>query len=300
MSRHSPLPWRRRLLRGLARLPCPEHPAVAAPPRNPLNPLSDLARIGGVLAQAASGPKTRHAAMNILIAEDHPEWGQIILNHVQQLGHQATLCTSCQEALTLLNTQTPQIFLTDAMLTDGDMSVEIPRIRQRLPHLGIIVLTAKTRYEEQIRGLTEGADYYLIKPIKLPTLTATLATLSRRLAALERSAPPDQVQWVFDRPTGELTRRPGNEGVRFTDRESIVFSLLLQSPAFPVSHLALFQALGIPEYEFDPHRIDTLIYRVRKKLGQIADSPFNIKNIYSEGFLLAVAPNSNVQFSTEQ
>lgn len=238
--------------------------------------------------------------MNILIAEDHPEWGQIILNHVQQLGHEAVLCTSCQQALSLLHTQTPHIFLTDAMLTDGDMSVEIPRIRQRLPHLGIIVLTAKTRFEEQIRGLTEGADYYLIKPIKLPTLTATLATLSRRLAALERNAPAGDVRWVFDRPTGELMRRPGDERIRFTDRESIVFSLLLQSPSFPVSHMSLFQALGIPEYEFDPHRIDTLIYRVRKKLGQIAEAPFNIKNIYSEGFLLAVTPGTNVQFSTEQ
>lgn len=237
--------------------------------------------------------------MRILIAEDHPEWGHILQNHVAQLAYTSTLCTSCEETLAALNDTGAHILLTDALLSDGDIRGEIPGIRQRLPGLGIIVLTARTHFDDQIRALTDGADYYLIKPIKLPTLTATLTALSRRLAAQGRQASTTAAAgWVFDRAAGLLLRPSDGASIRLTDREGTVFSLLLQNPTFPVRHQALCQALGIPDYAFDPHRIDTLMYRVRKKLVQIPDSPFAIRNVYAEGFLLTTG-GACVQFSSE-
>lgn len=236
--------------------------------------------------------------MRILIAEDHPEWGHILQTHVAQLAYASTLCTSCEDTLAALNDTAPDILLADALLSDGDIRGEIPGIRQRLPGLGIIVLTARTHFDDQIRTLTDGADYYLIKPIKLPTLTATLTALSRRLALQARHAEAGASGWVFDRPAGLLLRPADGASVKLTDRESTVFSLLLQNPTFPVRHQALCKALGIPDYAFDPHRIDTLIYRVRKKLVQVEESPFAIRNVYGEGFLLNTA-GVRVRFSNE-
>ncbi|OZI42231.1 transcriptional regulator [Bordetella genomosp. 5] len=237
--------------------------------------------------------------MRILIAEDHPEWGHILQTHVAQLAYSSTLCTSCEETLTALNETGPQILLTDALLSDGDIRDEIPGIRQRLPGLGIIVLTARTHFDDQIRALTDGADYYLIKPIKLPILTATLTALARRLAAQARHACAKAAPgWVFDRAASLLLRPSDGASIKLTDREGTVFSLLLQNPTFPVRHQALCHALGIPDYAFDPHRIDSLMYRVRKKLLQVADSPFSIRNVYAEGFLLSTG-GASVQFSSE-
>lgn len=49
------------------------------------------------------------------------------------------------------------------------------------------------------------------------------------------------------------------------------------------------QILGYPEVIYDQHRIDALLYRVRKKLATLRDAPMHIRNIYSEGSLLVMS-----------
>jgi len=61
---------------------------------------------------------------------------------------------------------------------------------------------------------------------------------------------------------------------------------LLQSPNYPVSHGQLFDLLRSGGEEYDAHRIDALIYRVRQKLRSLPESPMQIRNIYGEGFLM--------------
>ena len=74
--------------------------------------------------------------------------------------------------------------------------------------------------------------------------------------------------------------------LQFTDKESTALAALLQSPNYPVSHAQLFDLLRSGGEEYDAHRIDALIYRVRQKLRSLEEAPMQIRNIYGEGFLM--------------
>lgn len=239
--------------------------------------------------------------MKILIAEDHPAWAQIVDSHVNRLGFETMVCASCSDVMRLLESYRPDILLTDALLLDGDMMVYVPRIRQRLPQLGIVVMTARTHHEKQIRGLIDGADHYLVKPMKLDMLTGVLTSLSRRIpSGPETHAPHDQV-WHFDAFSGLLAKQgDSRHALRFTGRESSALTYLLQNRTFPVSHASLLRALGFGAVDFDQHRIDTLVYRLRKKLEGLEEQPFVIKNVYSEGFLLRVAEGVSLTWSGQR
>lgn len=226
--------------------------------------------------------------MDTLIVEDQADWGSILLSHVRTLGHSAELCSTKAEALTAIRNTSPSILLTDAALPDGNMLDEISNIRRRLPGMGIIVLTAKVRVQSHLQGLSEGADYYLTKPISLPMLSATFTALERRLATvrttLTQNRDLENNIWRFYTTHGIL--RSAHDEIGFTEKESVVFSALANSPKFPISHSRLSGILGYPPITYDQHRIDALVYRVRKKLALIPGEPIRIRNIYAEGFLL--------------
>ncbi|MEJ2804185.1 response regulator transcription factor [Comamonadaceae bacterium PP-2] len=237
--------------------------------------------------------------MKVLIVEDQSDWCEILSAHVSSLSYTVQCCTSRAQTLDILARQPPDILLADARLADGDLLMDISSIRQRLPSLGIVVLTGRTLLEDQARGMGDGADYYLIKPIKLPTLTATLAALSRRMSTsahrISQEHRETPLHWTFQGHAGRLTG-PQGQTLNFTARESIVFGALLQSLRFPVTHTQLMQALGeSPRLVDTSHRIDTLVYRVRQKLRQLQGEPFFIKNVYSEGFVLVTGTQPPVE-----
>jgi hypothetical protein len=74
---------------------------------------------------------------------------------------------------------------------------------------------------------------------------------------------PQSEKWAFNRRSGRLSSN-GSVALQFTDKESIALAALLQSPNYPVSHTQLFDLLRSGGEEYDAHRIDALIYRVRR------------------------------------
>ncbi|ODA20391.1 transcriptional regulator, partial [Achromobacter xylosoxidans] len=175
-----------------------------------------------------------------------------------------------------------------ASLPDGDMLGHIAALRRALPAMGIIVLTGSVRMHAQLQGMSDGADYYLIKPVQLPVLAVTLTALERRLlTGAQAQAQADKPRWTLDVASRELRSTEGDQ-VALTAKESIVLASLIQSPKFPVSHKRMSQLLGYPEVIYDQHRVNALLYRVRKKLSAIRGTPMLIRNIYSEGSLLVL------------
>lgn len=224
--------------------------------------------------------------MRILIVEDPPEWAETVSRHVAGLGHDVHTCGTLHDALDRIRREPPQILVSGAPLPDGDMLAHIAALHRAFPTMGIIVLTANVRITTQLQGMSDGADHYLIKPVQLPLLAVTLSALERRLATAS-PAPPQPGDWTLDVESRQLRSAQG-EQVSLTAKESIVMASLIQSPKFPISHKRLSQILGYPEVIYDKHRIDALLYRVRKKLATIHGTPMQIRNIYSEGSLLVL------------
>lgn len=222
--------------------------------------------------------------MNILVIEDHLDWRDMMIEHLSGHGLSVRAGGTLREMKDALQEQMPNILILDPTLPDGNALPELADLRQRFPAMGIVVVTGRIQLQDRVRSLGNGADYYLTKPLKLPELSATLTALSRRLRTGHGTAAPVKASWKFDRKTGNLT---GPEGITltFTDRESRIFSALLESPHFPISNTRLLQTLGVLSDRLDTHRVDALVYRIRQKLRALPGVPIGIRNIYSEGYI---------------
>lgn len=223
--------------------------------------------------------------MRVLIVESEIDWRNMLAGHVGALGYEASSCSALTEALDILKGRQPDILIADAGLPDGNLLPELASIRQHFPSMGIVVLTATTRIEDRVRSMSDGADYHLVKPVKLEEVSATLTALARRMKTASHESTPQSEKWGFNRKSGRLSSN-GSVALQFTDKESTALAALLQSPNYPVSHSQLFDLLKSGAEEYDAHRIDALIYRVRQKLRSLEDAPMQIRNIYGEGFLM--------------
>jgi DNA-binding response OmpR family regulator len=115
--------------------------------------------------------------MKVLIVESDLDWrntlsacGGIGLRNLGLLG--------TGPGKDILKSRQPDILLSDIGLPDGSLLPELASLRQNFPSMGIIILTAATRSEERVRCMSDGADYYLVKPVKLEEVSATLTALA--------------------------------------------------------------------------------------------------------------------------
>lgn len=157
-------------------------------------------------------------------------------------------------------------------------------LRQKFPLLGIVVIADNGSEAAHENALHDGADYFLHKPVRDSVLLATIRSFIRRLHIRHAptSGPPEA--WSLYRRQGTLVS-PHNERLALSDKECAILTTLFLSPHFPVSSEQLLHALNITAEIFDPHRIDTIIYRIRKKLAQLVHTRFEIRNIYGRGFM---------------
>lgn len=172
----------------------------------------------------------------------------------------------------------------DGRPVNGSGLSGIVSLRQRFPLLGIVALTDHGDEHGHVRALQDGADHFLPRPVNLSLLQATVKALYRRLH-IRMEPPREQLQvWRFNRRTQVLS---GPDGLRlgFSDRESAILTTLFLSPHAPVSTEQLLHSLNMTADIFDPHRVDMIIYRIRKKLRQKKNVAFEIRNVYGQGYL---------------
>lgn len=177
--------------------------------------------------------------------------------------------------------------LCDLLVLDLGLPVEdgltiARRLRQKQPSLGIVMLTARGILHDRLSGLEQGADAYLVKPVDMRELVATLRSVQRRLAVV---APPSEA-WSLN-PNTLSIGSPSGEIVAVTATEMDLLKCLATAAPSPASREALAAAMGHPEFDFDYRRLEVAFSRLRKKLeGALAEeSP--IRAARGRGYVFA-------------
>ena len=120
---------------------------------------------------------------NILIVEDDEDISQYLVHELSANFHISS-CHNGKEAMEQLMRQQPDIIISDIMMPEMDGITLCKKIKQHinLNHIPVILLTAKTRAEDNIEGLNVGADAYITKPFNIEILRKTIENLisSRR------------------------------------------------------------------------------------------------------------------------
>src|SRR5262245_53518058 len=126
---------------------------------------------------------------NILIVEDEEALTLLLRYNLEAEGYKVETVTRGDDADVLFKERTPDLVILDWMLP-GLSGIELCRRLRGRPEtklLPIIMLTARGEESERVRGLSTGADDYVVKPFSVPELSARVRALLRR-AAPERLA----------------------------------------------------------------------------------------------------------------
>lgn len=191
-----------------------------------------------------------------------------------QLGHLGFCVEACADAAQLYRQMAVRQFaavVLDIGL-DGEDGLSVCRyLRDHDNGLGIVFVTARGLRDDRLQGLDMGADAYLVKPVDIDELALILRRLAERRgnAGFSRGPAADSLllagQWEVDAATGFLVV-PGGGRVRLTLNELKLVSVLFRRRGDICSHGELGQALGQLPEEYDKHRIEVVLSRLRDKV----------------------------------
>ena len=141
-------------------------------------------------------PKTHSKSKyRVLIVEDNDEIRRYIC---QELGRDFHMqeCRNGKEAFTYILKKTPDLIISDIMMPEMDGMTLCSKVKQNINtnHIPVILLTAKSREEDNLEGLSIGADAYITKPFSIEILRQSTFNLIKSRERLRNNFQGSQTQ----------------------------------------------------------------------------------------------------------
>jgi two-component system, OmpR family, phosphate regulon response regulator PhoB len=222
---------------------------------------------------------------NILIVEDEEALTLLLRYNLETQGYEVETIARGDEADTRLREGTPDLVILDWMLP-GLSGIELCRrlrARPQTRQLPIIMLTARGEESERVRGLSTGADDYIVKPFSVPELLA-------RVNALLRRASPERVADVLsfgdiaiDREKKRVSR--AGQAVDLGPTEYRLLEFLMERPGRVFSREQLLDGVWGSDIYIDERTVDVHVGRLRKALNRGHDSD-PIRTVRGAGYAL--------------
>jgi DNA-binding response OmpR family regulator len=152
--------------------------------------------------------------------------------------------------------------------------------------VGVVVLSAFGDIGARVRSFESGADAHLAKPVDPRELTAQLRALHRRLAGPKRPpAATGSGAWLL-KQDGWILEDPHGCEMHLTTAERAFVGCLIASRGAPASRDELLENLGDNPRDADPHRIDVLVNRLRRKAASLGIA-LPLHAVRGRGYVLA-------------
>jgi len=204
----------------------------------------------------------------VLIVEDEEPLSLLLKYNLEAEGYQVEVCARGDEADLRLRESLPDLLLLDWMLP-GLSGIELCRRirgREETALLPVIMLTARGEESERIRGLSTGADDYVVKPFSVPELMA-------RVRAILRRASPEVVSNLLRSGDIELDRethrvRRGSKEIHLGPTEFRLLEFLMTSPGRVYSREQLLDGVWGHDVYVDERTVDVHVGRLRKALNR--------------------------------
>jgi two-component system phosphate regulon response regulator PhoB len=204
---------------------------------------------------------------SVLIVEDEEPLTLLLRYNLEAEGYDVDSVGRGDEAEIRLREQVPDLVLLDWMLP-GLSGIELCRrirIRPETERLPIIMLTARGEEGDRIRGLSTGADDYIVKPFSVPELLARVRALLRRTKPGHVANLLTAGDMELDRETHRI-RRDGRE-LHLGPTEFKLLEFLMQSPGRVYSREHLLNAVWGHDVYIDERTVDVHVGRLRKALN---------------------------------
>lgn len=219
----------------------------------------------------------------VLIVEDEEPLTLLLRYNLEAEGYSVDSTARGDDAETRLRETVPDLVLLDWMLP-GLSGIELCRrlrARPETERLPIIMLTARGEEGERIRGLSVGADDYVVKPFSIPELMARVRSILRRTRPELVSTLLKAGDIELDRETRRV-RRSGRE-VHLGPTEFRLLEFLMQSPGRVFSREQLLNGVWGHDVYVDERTVDVHIGRLRKAINR-GTAPDPIRTVRSAGY----------------
>jgi len=204
--------------------------------------------------------------MRLLLVEDDPALGGAIRDYLTGEAYVVDWATSLAAARASLSAEHGSVIL-DLGLPDGDGLALLPAVRQQAEPAAVLILTARDRLSDRVRGLDAGADDYLVKPFDLPELSARLRAVARRRAG--QSAPVIDLGALSIDPAAREVRLDGVL-LRLTAHEYALVMAFARHPRHVLTQRQLEEAIYALDGGAASNVVEVYVSRLRRKLGRDA------------------------------
>ncbi|MEY3551804.1 MAG: phosphate regulon transcriptional regulatory protein PhoB [Pseudomonadota bacterium] len=207
-------------------------------------------------------------APRVLIVEDESALALLLAYNLEAEGYLVERCDRGDEAEVRLAENMPDLVILDWMLP-GVSGIEICRrlrARDATRQLPVIMLTARGEEGERIRGLSVGADDYVVKPFSVPELMARVRALLRRAAPERIAGRLNAGDIELDRETRRV-RRSGRD-IHLGPTEFRLLEYLIEKPGRIFTRAQLLDSVWGMSAEIDERTVDVHVGRLRKALSR--------------------------------
>ena len=211
-------------------------------------------------------PDRKASSIHVVVVEDDESLGVLLTYNLEAEGFRVTRVDRGDDAETLLSEVQPDLVILDWMLpgVSGFELCRRLRARQEQGDLPIILLTARGEESDRVRGLSVGADDYVVKPFSVPELMARVRALLRR-SRPERIADRLQIGGLtLDKQTRRVTR--GERELQLGPTEFRLLAHLMEKPGRVFPRAILLDAVWGLTADIDERTVDVHIGRLRKAL----------------------------------
>lgn len=220
--------------------------------------------------------------MRILVVEDECKLARAVSRGLERQGYAVDLAGRGDEALLCARVYDYDAIVLDVLLPGGDGFAVCQTLREEGFWAPILMVTARDRVDDRIRGLDMGADDYLVKPFAFGELLA-------RLRALIRRAPPERPtvlrvgDLVIDPASRTVTR--ADRSVRLSAREFAVLEFLARHAGEVVSRSRVIEHVWDRNFEGASNIVDVYVGYLRRKLERPFGRPL-IRTVRGAGYVL--------------
>jgi len=180
------------------------------------------------------------------------------------------------------------LLVLDIGLPDED-GFDVARHLRATSPIGIVTLSGRAANADRVKGLTEAVDAWLVKPVEIDVLAATLHSLARRMQlAVGDDGASDLVGWHLARGSWRL-QAPDGRNVLLNLLERSLMTRLLARPGQLVSHADLLAEVAASGEDFDQHRLEMLIHRLRRKVQQRLGESLPLRSVRGRGYVMLAA-----------
>ncbi len=254
----------------------------------------------------------------VLIVEDEAHIAQGLRFNLEAEGHRVEVAGDGERAIELLlgqkqnahkenghkenghkqRTQREQFdaVVLDVMLPGKDGFAVATELRAAKNFVPVLMLTARGRPEDVLKGFASGADDYLPKPFELPILLARLQGLLRRREWMGVSQAPAADAFSFDGRTidfGKLELRVNRNTIQLTLMETDLLRHLVRNSGKIVSRKAILEEVWGLHEDTDTRAIDNFIVRLRRYIEDDPAKPKHLLTVRGVGYRFVPEPEKS-------